>query len=159
MDCPECGSENEESYKFCQVCEAELKKTDSASKETESEETFDKINSTQFTITNNITGEEKVVEVNKRTFTSPILFGSGAECDVVLKSTGDSIIFEQHALLGHLGHHTYMRTKRDSDGKIPADVDKYGHFAKYEEGDSRLVNDWSVVGHYIEIGHYTIHIY
>ena len=117
------------------------------------------IRSTNFKITNNLSGEEVTVEVNKDTFETPILIGSSAECDVVLTSTGDSIIFQQHALLGHMGHHTYLRTKRDENGKIPADTNQYGHLAMNEDGDSRLSSDWSETGYRFQIGHYTIHMH
>jgi hypothetical protein len=117
------------------------------------------IQSTNFTITNNLTGEEATVEVEKDTFETPILIGSGAECDVVLASTGDSIIFQQHALLGHMGHHTYLRTKRDEEGKIPAAVNEYGHLANNEDGDRRLTSESDESGYEFRVGHYTIHMF
>jgi hypothetical protein len=154
MYCNECGNKIEESDNFCGLCGTRLEQSVSALSETD-----DEIRFTWFTIKNDISGEKEKFRVNKYTFYNPILIGSGAECDVVLKSTGNSIIFRQHALLGHIGHHTYLRTRRDANGKIPAAVNEYGHLTNNEEGDRRLTSGSDEPGYEFRIGHYTIRMF
>ena len=132
MVCSNCGIEVEEAHNFCLKCGKNLKQNISQSSMVNCE-----IRSTKFKIKNNISGKEEIVEINKDTFHCPILIGSSSECDVILKSDINSEIFGQQALLGHMGHHTYIRTKRDENGKIPVSTDEYGHLTKSEDGDYR----------------------
>lgn len=102
---------------------------------------------------NNETGDERIVGVNG----CEMLIGSDSECDVILEqSNSDSSaeIFEHHVLLARIGHHIYIRSKRDEYGIIKPfyqeEPNEHGTFTNWDKDDRRIdANPF-------EVGHYTI---